>query len=162
MLQTLTASLGYRNRKQVYYSLHVRLRLRSEGIHFLLMFSSCPVDLNSFSKTCTYFISKKTFYESERVSSRVWDIFFWYFASPVIRPLFCNIQGKLTYGKIGEWRFDKRSYTATWPPRNLPMPPPGVPESVVSHRSCVSEGSPYNSTRSTILLVIKCFLFICE
>lgn len=45
-----------------------------------------------------------------------------------------NIQGKLTYGKFGEWRFDKRSYIDTWPPRNLPLPPPGVPESVVSYQ----------------------------
>lgn len=37
----------------------------------------------------------------------------------------------MTYGKIGEWRFDKRSYDNVWPPRNLPLPPAGVPESVV-------------------------------
>ena len=42
------------------------------------------------------------------------------------------IQGELTYGKIGEWRFDKRSYLLGPPPKNLPLPPPGVPESVVS------------------------------
>lgn len=42
-----------------------------------------------------------------------------------------DIQGELTYGKIGEWRFDKRSYDNTIPPRNLPLPPRGVPESVV-------------------------------
>ncbi|KAL0330574.1 UNVERIFIED_CONTAM: Hydroxyproline O-arabinosyltransferase 1 [Sesamum radiatum] len=41
-----------------------------------------------------------------------------------------DLQGKLTYGKIGEWRFDKRSYDNIWPPRNLTLPPPGVPESV--------------------------------
>ncbi|GKD56740.1 hypothetical protein Tco_1290127 [Tanacetum coccineum] len=40
------------------------------------------------------------------------------------------LQGKLTYGKIGEWRFDKRSFDNVYPPRNLPLPPPGVPESV--------------------------------
>lgn len=40
-------------------------------------------------------------------------------------------QGELTYGKIGEWRFDKRSHLRGPPPRNLPLPPPGVPESVV-------------------------------
>lgn len=45
-------------------------------------------------------------------------------------------QGKLTYGKIGEWRFDKRSFTDGPPPRNLAMPPPGVPESVVSMNNC--------------------------
>jgi hypothetical protein len=42
------------------------------------------------------------------------------------------IQGELTYGKKGEWRFDKRSYLSGPPPRNLSLPPPGVPESVVS------------------------------
>ncbi|KAH9619037.1 hypothetical protein KSS87_009869 [Heliosperma pusillum] len=41
------------------------------------------------------------------------------------------IQGELTYGKIGEWRFDKRSYDQVAPPRNLTMPPPGVSQSVV-------------------------------
>lgn len=40
-------------------------------------------------------------------------------------------QGELTYGKIGEWRFDKRSYLRGPPPKNLTLPPPGVPESVV-------------------------------
>ncbi|GMN45488.1 hypothetical protein TIFTF001_014674 [Ficus carica] len=42
-----------------------------------------------------------------------------------------NMKGELTYGKIGEWRFDKRSFDSILPPRNLPLPPPGVPESVV-------------------------------
>ncbi|KAG5540980.1 hypothetical protein RHGRI_021015 [Rhododendron griersonianum] len=51
------------------------------------------------------------------------------------------IQGKLTYGKIGEWRFDKRSFDAVWPPRNLPMPPPGVPESVVTLVKMVNEAT---------------------
>ncbi|GFY96905.1 hypothetical protein Acr_11g0012110 [Actinidia rufa] len=41
-----------------------------------------------------------------------------------------DMQGNLTYGKIGEWRFDKRSFEAVLPPKNLPLPPPGVPESV--------------------------------
>ena len=41
------------------------------------------------------------------------------------------MQGQLTYGKIGEWRFDKRSYEDAPPPRNLTLPPPGVPQSVV-------------------------------
>lgn len=43
-------------------------------------------------------------------------------------------QGELTYGKTGEWRFDKRSYLYFPPPRNLSLPPPGVPQSVV----CIS------------------------
>ncbi|KAK3003680.1 hypothetical protein RJ639_018450 [Escallonia herrerae] len=42
-----------------------------------------------------------------------------------------NMKGELTYGKIGEWRFDKRSYLRGPPPRNLSLPPQGVPESVV-------------------------------
>ena len=33
---------------------------------------------------------------------------------------------------MGEWRFDKRSYLSGPPPKNLSLPPPGVPESVVS------------------------------
>ena len=48
--------------------------------------------------------------------------------------LLLNLQGELTYGKIGEWRFDKRSYLGGPMPRNLPLPPRGVPESVVCFR----------------------------
>lgn len=43
-----------------------------------------------------------------------------------------SLKGELTYGKIGEWRFDKRSYLRSPPPRNLSLPPPGVPESVAT------------------------------
>lgn len=49
----------------------------------------------------------------------------------VVSIVFHDAQGELTYGKIGEWRFDKRSHLRGPPPRNLPLPPPGVPESVV-------------------------------
>ncbi|KAF2291957.1 hypothetical protein GH714_042299 [Hevea brasiliensis] len=49
-----------------------------------------------------------------------------------------NLKGELTYGKIGEWRFDKRSYLSGSPPKNLSLPPPGVPESV---RSTFSNGT---------------------
>ncbi|CAN4125044.1 unnamed protein product [Withania somnifera] len=42
-----------------------------------------------------------------------------------------NLKGELTYGKIGEWRFDKRSYIQGPPPKNLSLPPSSVPESVV-------------------------------
>ncbi|KAL7159012.1 hypothetical protein ABFS83_01G001000 [Erythranthe nasuta] len=52
-----------------------------------------------------------------------------------------DLQGKLTYGKIGEWRFDKRSYDNVWPPRNLSMPPNGVPESVVTLVKMVNEAT---------------------
>ena len=49
----------------------------------------------------------------------------------------CLYQGELTYGKIGEWRFDKRSYTTGAPPKNMSLPPPGVPETVVSSTAFV-------------------------
>jgi len=50
-------------------------------------------------------------------------------------------EGQLTYGKIGEWRFDKRSYLESLPPRNLSLPPPGVPESVVTLVKMVNEAT---------------------
>ncbi|RID76699.1 LOW QUALITY PROTEIN: hypothetical protein BRARA_B03658 [Brassica rapa] len=49
--------------------------------------------------------------------------------------------GGLTYGKVGEWRFDKRSYDSTPPPRNLTMPPPGVSQSVVTLVKMVNEAT---------------------
>ncbi|XP_006644046.3 hydroxyproline O-arabinosyltransferase RDN2-like, partial [Oryza brachyantha] len=52
-----------------------------------------------------------------------------------------TLKGVLTYGKIGEWRFDKRSYQDRPPPRNLTLPPPGVPESVVTLVKMVNEAS---------------------
>ncbi|GJN37933.1 hypothetical protein PR202_gb26934 [Eleusine coracana subsp. coracana] len=52
-----------------------------------------------------------------------------------------SLKGELTYGKIGEWRFDKRSYDDRPPPRNLTLPPPGVPESVVTLVKMVNEAS---------------------
>lgn len=52
-----------------------------------------------------------------------------------------DMEGKLTYGKIGEWRFDKRSFDTMYPPRNLPLPPPGVPESVVTLVKMVNEAT---------------------
>ncbi|MQM07707.1 hypothetical protein Taro_040556 [Colocasia esculenta] len=52
-----------------------------------------------------------------------------------------NMKGELTYGKIGEWRFDKRSYLRGPPPRNLSLPPPGVPESVVTLVNKVNEAT---------------------
>ncbi|TYH68106.1 hypothetical protein ES332_D06G236200v1 [Gossypium tomentosum] len=52
-----------------------------------------------------------------------------------------NMKGELTYGKIGEWRFDKRSFLRGSPPRNLPLPPPGVPESVVTLVKMVNEAT---------------------
>ncbi|KAF3786365.1 hypothetical protein EJ110_NYTH25599 [Nymphaea thermarum] len=52
-----------------------------------------------------------------------------------------NMKGELTYGKIGEWRFDKRSYLRGPPPKNLSLPPPGVPESVVTLVKMVNEAT---------------------
>ncbi|XP_042408865.1 hydroxyproline O-arabinosyltransferase 3-like [Zingiber officinale] len=52
-----------------------------------------------------------------------------------------SLKGELTYGKIGEWRFDKRTYLRGPPPRNLSLPPPGVPESVVTLVKMVNEAS---------------------
>ncbi|KAF6140762.1 hypothetical protein GIB67_035189 [Kingdonia uniflora] len=50
-----------------------------------------------------------------------------------------SLKGELTYGKKGEWRFDKRSYLKGPPPKNISLPPPGVPESVDKLRRCISE-----------------------
>jgi hydroxyproline O-arabinosyltransferase len=36
-------------------------------------------------------------------------------------------------GKIGAWRFDKRSYSGLPPPRNLQEPPPGMANELVRH-----------------------------
>uniref|UniRef100_A0A0E0C0L0 Hydroxyproline O-arabinosyltransferase-like domain-containing protein n=1 Tax=Oryza meridionalis TaxID=40149 RepID=A0A0E0C0L0_9ORYZ len=52
-----------------------------------------------------------------------------------------TLKGVLTYGKIGEWRFDKRAYQDRPPPRNLTLPPPGVPESVVTLVKMVNEAT---------------------
>ncbi|XP_020962733.1 hydroxyproline O-arabinosyltransferase 3 isoform X1 [Arachis ipaensis] len=52
-----------------------------------------------------------------------------------------NLKGQLTYGKIGEWRFDKRSYLLGPPPKNLSLPPPGVPKSVVRLVKMVNEAT---------------------
>lgn len=52
-----------------------------------------------------------------------------------------TMKGVLTYGKVGEWRFDKRSHLLRAPPRNLSLPPPGVPESVVTLVKMVNEAT---------------------
>lgn len=51
-----------------------------------------------------------------------------------------SMKGEMTYGKIGEWRFDKRSYDLV-APKNLTLPPPGVPESVVTLVKMVNEAA---------------------
>lgn len=52
-----------------------------------------------------------------------------------------DMKGTLTYGKIGEWRFDKRSHLSGPPPKNISLPPPGVPESVVTLVKKVNEAT---------------------
>ncbi|KAL1833106.1 hypothetical protein ACET3Z_002757 [Daucus carota] len=52
-----------------------------------------------------------------------------------------DLEEQFMNGKIGEWRFDKRSYEETWPPRNLSLPPAGVPESVVTLVKMVNEAT---------------------
>uniref|UniRef100_A0A0E0P663 Uncharacterized protein n=1 Tax=Oryza rufipogon TaxID=4529 RepID=A0A0E0P663_ORYRU len=41
-----------------------------------------------------------------------------------------DMKGKLTHGKVAESRFDKRSYDSKPPPKNLPLPQNGLPQSV--------------------------------
>ncbi|KAL0290623.1 UNVERIFIED_CONTAM: Hydroxyproline O-arabinosyltransferase RDN2 [Sesamum angustifolium] len=52
-----------------------------------------------------------------------------------------NLKGELTYGKVGEWQFDKRTYLDGPPPRNLSLPPPGAPESVVTLINLINEAT---------------------
>ncbi|KAF9596843.1 hypothetical protein IFM89_013891 [Coptis chinensis] len=51
-----------------------------------------------------------------------------------------SLEGKLTYGKIGKWRFDKRSYLGVLHQETL-FAPPGVPESVVTLVKMVNEAT---------------------
>ncbi|PIN21979.1 hypothetical protein CDL12_05314 [Handroanthus impetiginosus] len=52
-----------------------------------------------------------------------------------------TLEGKLLYDQIGEWRFDKRSYLDFPPPKNLTLPPRGVPESVVTLIKMINEAT---------------------
>lgn len=52
-----------------------------------------------------------------------------------------TLEGKFTPGKIGEWRFDKRSYTNRFPPKNMDLPPKGTPETVVTLIEKINEAS---------------------
>lgn len=44
-----------------------------------------------------------------------------------------TLEGTFTPGKIGAWRFDKRSYSEKPPPRNLGAPPDGMKNELVRH-----------------------------
>ncbi|KAI3448787.1 hypothetical protein Pfo_005452 [Paulownia fortunei] len=52
-----------------------------------------------------------------------------------------NLKGELMEGKIGEWRFDKRTYLDGPPPQNLSLPPRGAPESVVTLIKLINEAT---------------------
>ncbi|XP_021772174.1 hydroxyproline O-arabinosyltransferase 3-like [Chenopodium quinoa] len=54
----------------------------------------------------------------------------------------CDYNKKeLTYGKITDWHFDKRSFQDGPPPKDLTLPPPGAPETVVRLMSMVNEAT---------------------
>mmetsp|Transcript_15949 Transcript_15949/g.52339 ORF Transcript_15949/g.52339 Transcript_15949/m.52339 type:complete len:517 (-) Transcript_15949:81-1631(-) len=42
-----------------------------------------------------------------------------------------DLNGKFTPGKIGQWRFDKRTWMSSIPPKNLPLPPAGCDNELV-------------------------------
>uniref|UniRef100_N1R0N8 Hydroxyproline O-arabinosyltransferase-like domain-containing protein n=1 Tax=Aegilops tauschii TaxID=37682 RepID=N1R0N8_AEGTA len=67
-----------------------------------------------------------------------------------------SLKGELTYGKIGEWRFDKRSYLRSPPPRNLSLPPPGVPESVYDEMPFPSKTVDFTFLKFLNCLASKC------
>lgn len=50
-------------------------------------------------------------------------------------------EGVFTPGKMGAWRFDKRSYMARIPPKNLELPPKAVPETVRTLIEMINEAS---------------------
>ncbi|KAL6898041.1 hypothetical protein ACP4OV_006637 [Aristida adscensionis] len=50
-------------------------------------------------------------------------------------------KGKRVDGKIGDWRFYKKSYEDKPPPRNLTLPPIGVPQCVVTLVKMINEAT---------------------
>ncbi|CAO2837381.1 unnamed protein product [Amaranthus hypochondriacus] len=52
-----------------------------------------------------------------------------------------NKKGELTYGEITDWHFDKRSYQNVPPPKNITLPPPGAPETVVKLITMINEAT---------------------
>mmetsp|Transcript_9245 Transcript_9245/g.15859 ORF Transcript_9245/g.15859 Transcript_9245/m.15859 type:complete len:123 (-) Transcript_9245:130-498(-) len=49
--------------------------------------------------------------------------------------------GVFTPGKIGQWRFDKRSYMGRIPPSPLELPPKGTPSSVRTLIEMINEAT---------------------
>ena len=37
-----------------------------------------------------------------------------------------SAEGKMTYGTVGAWHFDKRDYTSAYPPKNIPDLPKNI------------------------------------
>ena len=54
--------------------------------------------------------------------------------------------GTFTPGKVGEWRFDKRTYSQVPPPRNLGEPPPGMKNNLVRSPLHAFPGTPRATT----------------
>eukprot|EP00898_Chlorokybus_atmophyticus_P005590 jgi/Chlat1/6031/Chrsp4S00489 len=52
-----------------------------------------------------------------------------------------DLQGSFTPGKIGQWRFDKRAFSSSWPPKNYTKPPKGVPELTVRLIDMINEAT---------------------
>ncbi|KMZ58109.1 hypothetical protein ZOSMA_7G01400 [Zostera marina] len=52
-----------------------------------------------------------------------------------------NTKGELTYGVTGDWSFNKRSYKQSSVPRNIILPPSGVPETVVQLVQMINEAT---------------------
>lgn len=52
-----------------------------------------------------------------------------------------TLKGVHMPGKFGEWRFDKRTYSEKYPPKNLTLPPKGVPETVVQLIESINEAA---------------------
>jgi hypothetical protein len=50
-------------------------------------------------------------------------------------------KGVFTPGKMGEWRFDKRTYMGRIPPSPLELPPKGTPDSVRTLIEMINEAS---------------------
>ena len=61
-----------------------------------------------------------------------------------------DLDGKFTPGKIGKWRFDKRTYQNGIPPRNLQKPPIGCENELVKLLiECINEASADNPNWET-------------
>lgn len=51
-----------------------------------------------------------------------------------------TLEGQFTPGKVGAWRFDKRSYASRPPPRKLGEPPKGMTNELVRPKPYTRSG----------------------